>query len=127
MDILIMMKQQILKKIILKVSYILREEAKALRNKSKILREEANTIRNNSKVLREEINDIIKEPHAIKNNNTIHTQKLLNYRKIIYYQLKILRCHLKNLYVIEFYIQNLERSYLVNFDDLRVIINNEIT
>ena len=61
---------------------ILREEAKALRNKSKILREEANTIQNNSKTIRKEINDIIKESHAIKENNTVkkepHTKSELD-------------------------------------------------
>ena len=50
---------------------ILREEAKALRNKSKILREEANTIQNTSKTIRKEVNDIIKESHALKENNTV--------------------------------------------------------
>ena len=34
-----------------------------------MLREEANTIRNNSKILGEEVNDVIKESHAIKENN----------------------------------------------------------
>ena len=64
---------------------ILREEAKALRNKSKILREEANTIQNNSKTIRKEINDIIKESHAIKENNIV--KKELNTKS----ELNILR------------------------------------
>ena len=55
---------------------ILREEPKAHINNSIILIEEANTIRNNSKLLREDINDIIKERHAIKNNNMIHRKKI---------------------------------------------------
>ena len=53
-------------------------------------------------------------------------QKLLNYGKIIYYYLKILRYHPKNVYVSDFYIQNLDISYLMNFGDLRVIIDNEL-
>ena len=67
----------LLKKIILWSEIdILREEPKAHINNSIILIEEANTIWNNSKVLREDINDVIKEPHAIKNNNVIHRKKI---------------------------------------------------
>ena len=59
------------------MSDILREEANAVRNYSKILREEANTIQNSSKPIIKEINDIIKEFHAIKEDNTVKKKFIL--------------------------------------------------
>ena len=45
---------------------------------------------------------------------------------IIYKRLKILRYHVKKLYVTDFYIQNLEISYLMNYIDLKAAIDNEL-
>ena len=110
---------------------ILREEANALRNNSIILREEANTIRNNSKILREEINDIIKESHAIKNNNAIHRKKIKDntHTKIIKLQrdyillVKDIEISSKK-FICERFLYTKFRDKLT--DDLRVIIDNEL-
>ena len=41
-----------------------------------MLRKEADTFQNNSRILRKEVNSIIKESHAIKDNNIVHRKKI---------------------------------------------------